>query len=189
VLRGIDAAQRAGIARLKINTVMMRGGNDDELLDLTQFAVDRDIDITFIEEMPLGDTGQRRQASFFSSQEAMTRLQTRFALLPSTETTGGPARYWRLPGTSTRVGFIAPHSHNFCDTCNRVRITARGDLYPCLGNNDAVRLLPLLRAHPTDDGPLHAAIVHGMGIKAQGHAFSSRMDAPQVVRFMSMTGG
>jgi cyclic pyranopterin phosphate synthase len=125
----------------------------------SQFAVDRDIDIAFIEEMPLGDIGQRRQASFFSSQEAMARLQTRFALLPSTETTGGPARYWRLPGTSTRVGFIAPHSHNFCDTCNRVRITARGDLYPCLGNNDAVRLLPLLRAHPTDDGPLRAAIV------------------------------
>jgi len=189
VLRGIDAAQRAGFARLKINTVMVRGGNDDELLDLAQFAVDRDLDIAFIEEMPLGDIGQRRQASFFSSQEAMARLQTRFALLPSTETTGGPARYWRLPGTSTRVGFIAPHSHNFCDTCNRVRITARGDLYPCLGNNDAVRLLPLLRAHPTDDGPLRAAIVGGMGIKAQGHAFSSRMDAPQVVRFMSMTGG
>ncbi|HPU81423.1 GTP 3',8-cyclase MoaA [Accumulibacter sp.] len=189
VMRGIDAAQKAGFGRLKINTVMMRGGNDDELVDLAQFAVDRGIDIAFIEEMPLGDIGHPRQASYFSSEEAMTRLQTRFALLPSTETTGGPARYWRLPGTATRVGFIAPHSHNFCNTCNRVRISARGDLYPCLGNNDAVRLMPLLRAHPTDDGPLRAAIVRGMGIKAQGHEFSRRMDAPQVVRFMSMTGG
>ena len=119
----------------------------------------------------------------------MALLEQRFTLLPSTESSGGPARYWRIPGTSTRVGFISPHSHNFCDSCNRVRITARGELYPCLGNNDASQLLPLLRSHPSDDGPLRAAIVHSMGIKAKGHDFTSQMDAPQVVRFMSMTGG
>jgi cyclic pyranopterin phosphate synthase len=189
VLRGLDAAQAAGFERLKLNTVMMRGVNDDELIDLVQFAVDRAIDIAFIEEMPLGDIGHARQSTYFSSEEALARLQTRFVLLPSTETTGGPARYWRIPGTSTRVGFIAPHSHNFCDTCNRVRITARGELYPCLGNNDAGQLLPLLRAYPSDDGPLRAAIVRTLGIKAKGHDFGNQMSTPQVVRFMSMTGG
>lgn len=189
VLRGLDAAQAAGFQRLKINTVMMRGGNDDELIELVQFVVDRGIDIAFIEEMPLGAIGHARQSTYFSSDEALARLRTRFVLVPSTETTGGPARYWRIPGTSTRVGFVSPHSHNFCDSCNRVRITARGDLHPCLGNNDASQLLPLLRSHPNDDAPLRAAIVRSMGIKARGHDFGSQMDAPQVVRFMSMTGG
>ncbi|MBK7675999.1 MAG: GTP 3',8-cyclase MoaA, partial [Candidatus Accumulibacter sp.] len=128
-------------------------------------------------------------ANYFSSEEALARLQTRFVLLPSAESTGGPARYWRIPGSSTRVGFISPHSHNFCETCNRVRVTARGELYPCLGNNHAIHLLPLLRAHPTNDVHLRAAIVDGMGIKARGHDFSSQMAAPQVLRFMSTTGG
>ena len=189
VLRGLDAAQAAGFERVKLNTVMMRGSNDDELIDLVRFVVERGSDIAFIEEMPLGTVGHARQASYFSSEEALACLQTRFELIPSTESTGGPARYWRIPGSSTRVGFISPHSHNFCDTCNRVRITARGELYPCLGNNDAQPLLPLLRAHPSDDRPLRAAIAHSMGIKAKGHDFSSQMDAPQVLRFMSMTGG
>ena len=189
VLRGLDAAQAAGFQRLKINTVMMRGSNDDELIDLVEFVLDRGIDIAFIEEMPLGDTGHARQASYFSSEEALAGLRKRFVLLPSAESTGGPARYWRIPGSSTRVGFISPHSHNFCDTCNRVRITARGELYPCLGNNQSIQLLPLLRAHPTDDVPLRAAIVDGMGIKARGHDFSGQMAAPQVLRYMSMTGG
>jgi cyclic pyranopterin phosphate synthase len=169
--------------------VMMRGSNDDELIDLVEFVLERGLDIAFIEEMPLGDTGHARQASYFSSEEALARLQTRFVLVPSAESTGGPARYWRIPGSSTRVGVISPHSHNFCDTCNRVRITARGELYPCLGNNQSIQLLPLLRAHPTDDVPLRAAIVEGMGIKPRGHDFSSQMAAPQVLRFMSMTGG
>ncbi|MBL8396193.1 MAG: GTP 3',8-cyclase MoaA [Candidatus Accumulibacter sp.] len=189
VLRGLDAAQAAGFQRLKINTVMIRGGNDDELVHLVDFAVQRGIDISFIEEMPLGDRGLGRRSSHFSSDEALARLQNRFVLVPSAESSGGPARYWRIPGSVTRVGFISPHSHNFCDSCNRVRFTARGDLYPCLGNNDAVPLLPLLRAHPDDDRPLGEAIMHGMGIKARGHDFAHQMDTPQVVRFMSMTGG
>jgi cyclic pyranopterin phosphate synthase len=189
VLRGIDAAKAAGFQRIKLNTVMMRDRNDDEFIDLVQFAVDKGIDISFIEEMPLGEIGHGRQSSYFSSEEAIARLQTRFTLLPSTETTGGPARYWRIPDTQTRVGFISPHSHNFCDSCNRVRITAQGDLYPCLGNNDAINLLPLLRDHPDSDEALRQAIMHTMGIKAKGHDFTEQMDAPQVVRFMSMTGG
>ena len=189
VLRGLDAAQAAGFQRLKLNTVMMRGTNDDEFPEMVEFAVAREIDISFIEEMPLGEIGHGRQSTYISSEEAMAQLAERFVLLPSTESSGGPARYWRIPGSSTRVGFISPHSHNFCDSCNRVRITARGELYPCLGNNDASHLLPLLRAHPTDDRPLRAAIVQSMGIKAKGHDFSNQMNAPQVVRFMSMTGG
>ena len=189
VLRGIDAAKAAGFSRIKLNTVMMRGRNDEEFIDLTQYAVDQGIDIAFIEEMPLGEIGHGRQSTYFSSEEALKRLQTRFTLLPSTETTGGPARYWLIPDTQTRVGFISPHSHNFCDSCNRVRITAQGDLYPCLGNNDAINLLPLLRDHPDDDEPLKQAIMHTMGIKAKGHDFTGQMDSPQVIRFMSMTGG
>lgn len=189
VLRGIAAAQSVGFERIKLNTVMMRGRNDDEFIDLTRFAVDQGIDISFIEEMPLGEIGHGRQSSYFSSEEAIERLQTRFTLLPSTESSGGPARYWRIPDSNTRVGFISPHSHNFCDSCNRVRITAQGDLYPCLGNNDAISLLALLRDHPDDDTALRKGIMHTMGIKAKGHDFTGQMDSPQVVRFMSMTGG
>lgn len=189
VLRGIDAARAVGFQQLKLNTVMMRGRNDDEFVDLVQFAVDQGIDIAFIEEMPLGDIGHSRQATYFSSEEALARLQTRFRMLPSDESTGGPARYWKILDTSTRVGFISPHSHNFCASCNRVRITAQGALYPCLGNNDAVQLLPLLREHPTDDAPLRQAIVDALGMKAKSHDFGMQMNTPQVLRFMSMTGG
>lgn len=189
VMAGIAAARAAGFERLKINAVLMRGFNDDELPELVRFAIDNEIDIAFIEEMPLGNVGHARQASFFGCEEALALLEADFVLLPSTETTGGPARYWRIPGCTTRVGFIAPHSHNFCDSCNRVRVTARGELFPCLGSNDAIHLLPVLRANPLDDRQLRAAIVQAMGFKAKGHDFSRQMDEPQVVRFMSMTGG
>jgi cyclic pyranopterin phosphate synthase len=175
VLRGLDAAQAAGFERLKLNTVMMRGSNDDELIDLVDFVVDRGIDIAFIEEMPLGDVGHARQASYFSSEEALAACRRASSCCRPTESTGGPARYWRIPGSSTRVGFISPHSHNFCDTCNRVRITARGELYPCLGNNDASQLLPLLRAHPSDDARCARRSSARMGIKAKGHDFSNQM--------------
>jgi cyclic pyranopterin phosphate synthase len=189
VLCGIDAARAVGFQQLKLNTVMMRGRNDDEFVDLVQFAIDQGIDIAFIEEMPLGDIAHRRQATYFSSEEALARLQTRFDLQPSDESTGGPARYWKIPDTSTRVGFISSHSHNFCASCNRVRITAQGALYPCLGHNDAVQLRPLLREHPTDDAPLRQAMIDALGMKAKSHDFSAQMNAPQVLRFMSMTGG
>jgi len=188
VMRGIDAALAAGFERLKINTVLLRGVNDDELTDLVRFAMAREIDIAFIEEMPLGETAHARQ-HWLSGEEALQLLQTRFTLLPSSDSTGGPARYWRLPGTTTRVGFISPHSHNFCASCNRVRVTARGELYPCLGDNGAVALLPLLRQQPDDDAPLRAAIVEALGIKVRGHDFAQQMARPQVLRFMSMTGG
>jgi cyclic pyranopterin phosphate synthase len=189
VLRGIAAAQAASFRRLKLNTVMMRGINDDELENLVDFALEQQLDISFIEEMPLGDLGHGRGDTYYPSDAALARLQQRFTLLPSTESSGGPARYWRVPGSDSRIGFISPHSHNFCDTCNRVRLTATGELYPCLGHNDATALLPLLRRHPGDDGPVRQAIVDTLGMKALGHDFSRQLEAPQVVRFMSVTGG
>ena len=186
VLRGIAATHEAGFRRTKLNTVMMRGINDDEFVSLLRFAVDQGLDISFIEEMPLGEI-HGRDSTYISSEEARRQLAPHFTLIPSDETTGGPARYWRIPGSETRVGFISPHSHNFCDTCNRVRITAKGELYPCLGQNDASNLLPALRSG--DDAAVRQLIVDSMGIKPYGHDFTQQMDAPQVVRFMSMTGG
>lgn len=187
VLKGISAAKAAGFRRTKLNAVMMRGTNDDEFIDLVQFAVDNELDISFIEEMPLGEI-LGRNTSYISSEETRELLTTRFQLIPSTENSGGPARYWRTPNSESRIGFISPHSHNFCDTCNRVRITAQGELYPCLGQNDAVNLLQVLRSSQGED-ELRQAIVDSMGIKPYGHDFTQQMDAPQVVRFMSMTGG
>jgi len=189
VLRGIDAAIAAGFGGIKLNAVMMRGVNDDEIVDLVRFAVERGIDLSFIEEMPLGSIDRSRADTYFSSDEALALLRPHFELFSSTETTGGPARYWRIPGARSKVGFISPHSHNFCDSCNRVRITCKGELYPCLGQNDALSLMPVLRGHSDDDAPLRQAIVDSMGIKQKGHDFNEQMHDPKVVRFMSMTGG
>ncbi len=188
VFNGIKAAQAAGFRRTKLNAVMMRGINDDEFGDLVQFALDNELDLSFIEEMPLGEI-HGRSTTYISSEETLAQLARRFELIPSTESSGGPARYWRIPGSESRIGFISPHSHNFCDTCNRVRITAKGELYPCLGQNDAMHLMPILREHPGDDAPLRQAIIDSMGIKPYGHDFTQQMESPQVVRFMSMTGG
>ena len=187
VLRGIEAVRDAGFQRTKLNTVMMRGTNDDEFVDLVHFAIAHELDISFIEEMPLGEI-QGRRNTYISSDETLELLSRHFELIPSAENSGGPARYWRTPGSDSRIGFISPHSHNFCDTCNRVRITAKGELYPCLGQNDVSQLLPLLRASD-DNAGLRQAIVDSMGIKPFGHDFTQQMDSPRVVRFMSMTGG
>ncbi len=189
VLRGIEAARAAGFQHTKLNCVLMRGINDDEAPALVQFAIDKQLDIAFIEEMPLGEVNHSRGSSCVSNDETLQQLQQRYTLVSSTETTGGPARYWRIPGTETRVGFISPHSHNFCEACNRVRITCKGELYLCLGQEDMVDLMPLLRNHPDDDAPLRAAILNAMGIKPKGHDFDLRRAEPAVVRFMSMTGG
>jgi cyclic pyranopterin phosphate synthase len=189
VLRGIAAAKAAGFAGIKLNTVMIRGVNEDEFCDLVQFAVDQELDIAFIEEMPLGDVGHARIDTYYSSDDALALLGSRFELVASTETTGGPARYWRIPGTRTKVGFISPHSHNFCAACNRVRVTCTGELFPCLGQNDSANLLPLLRAYPDDDQPVRQAIIDAMGIKPRGHDFNLFQAKPKVIRFMSVTGG
>ena len=189
VLRGIEAAKQAGFDNIKLNTVLMRGVNDDEALPLLEFAIAQGIDISYIEEMPLGEVDHTRGSTYVSNEATLRLLQTRYQLIGSTETTGGPARYWRIPGTQTRVGFISPHSHNFCESCNRVRITCKGELYLCLGQEDKVDLMPLLRTFPHDDEPVIEAILGAMLIKPKGHDFDLRRAAPAVVRFMSVTGG
>jgi len=191
VKKGLAAAAQAGFQRIKLNAVMMRGCNDDEFESLVTYAIEQGFDISFIEEMPLGDIGHGRSQTWFGADEALARLVPAFGLTPTDETTGGPARYWRAPGTSSRIGFITPHSHNFCESCNRVRITARGELYPCLGQNDAVPLMDTLRQPGQDfsEDALRAAISHAMGIKPLQHDFTRQLDSPKVVRFMSTTGG
>ncbi|MFW5432001.1 MAG: GTP 3',8-cyclase MoaA [Methylophilaceae bacterium] len=189
VLAGIDRAIETGFEGIKLNTVLMRGMNDDEAQDLVQFAIDKKIDISFIEEMPLGEVNHARENTFISNVDTLKLLQSKYSLLPSTETTGGPARYWRVANTETKVGFISPHSHNFCESCNRVRITCQGELYLCLGQEEKVELMPLLRTHPDDDAHLIEAILKSMTVKPKGHDFDLKRAAPAVVRFMSHTGG
>jgi GTP 3',8-cyclase len=189
VLAGLQASIHAGFEGIKINTVLMRGSNDDEAADLVQFAIDQKIDISFIEEMPLGAVDHARESTFVSNADTLKLIQSKYSLLPSTETTGGPARYWRVANSHTKIGFISPHSHNFCESCNRVRITCKGELYLCLGQEDKVDLMPLLRENPNDDAPLIAAIIGSMSFKPKGHDFDLRRAEPAVVRFMSHTGG
>ncbi|MGH8727740.1 MAG: GTP 3',8-cyclase MoaA [Burkholderiales bacterium] len=189
VLRGIEAAKAAGFSPIKLNTVMVHGVNDDEFGDLVQFAVENEHDISFIEEMPLGEVDHSRASTYYSSDDALAVLRQRYTLVPSAETSGGPARYWRIPNTRTKVGFISPHSHNFCDSCNRVRISCKGELFPCLGQNDMLDLMPALREFSDDDAPLRQAIVDSMGIKPKGHDFNLFLKKPKIVRFMSTTGG
>jgi cyclic pyranopterin phosphate synthase len=189
VMAGIDAAQAAGFSKVKLNAVILKNRNHDEVVDLVRFAVDRGLDISFIEEMPLGMVGDHDRAEcYYSSDEIRADLAREFELLPTTETTGGPSRYYRLPGLSTRVGFISPHSHNFCETCNRVRLTSEGRLLLCLGQEHSVDLRHVVRAHPGDDAALRQAIVDSMAIKPRGHDFNLR-ELPVIFRHMNHTGG
>ncbi len=189
VLAGIQAAKQAGFDNIKLNTVLMRGFNDDETVSLVDFAVAQEIDISFIEEMPLGEVDHARDSTFVSNDDTLRLLQSKYTLIASTESTGGPAKYWRVANSKTKIGFISPHSHNFCENCNRVRITCKGELYLCLGQEDKVELMPLLRDNPYNDEPLIMAILDSMAIKPKGHDFDLRLAAPAVIRFMSHTGG
>ncbi len=189
VLRGVQAAKRAGFDNIKLNSVLMRGVNDDEALPLVEYAVAQGIDISFIEEMPLGQVDHTRESTYVSNDATLKLLKQHHTLISSTENTGGPARYWRIPHTDTKIGFISPHSHNFCESCNRVRITCQGELYLCLGQENKVDLMPLLRQFPDNDTPIVAAIVNSMQVKPKGHDFDLQRAAPAVIRFMSQTGG
>ena len=189
VLDGLQASIQAGFEGIKINTVLMRGSNDDEAIDLVQFAIHHNIDISFIEEMPLGDVTHNRENTFVNNAGTLKLLQSQFNLLPSTETTGGPARYWRVADTNSKIGFISPHSHNFCEACNRVRISCQGELFLCLGQDEKVELMPLLRANLDNDAPIIDAILGSMKVKPKGHDFDLSRAKPAVVRFMSHTGG
>jgi len=188
-LDGIAAAQAAGFARIKLNSVVLKHRNHDEVGDLVAFAMAKGLDISFIEEMPLGVIGDHdRGEAFYSSAQIRADQAARFELLPTTETTGGPARYWRVAGSATRVGFISPHSHNFCGDCNRVRVTAEGRLLLCLGQEYSVDLRRALRANPTDDERVHHSIRQAMSIKPRGHDFDLH-GQPIVFRHMNATGG
>ncbi len=191
VLRGIDAAQAAGL-RVKINTVALKGFNEDELFTLVEWCESRGMDLTFIEVMPMGDLGgEDRVGQYWSLREVRARLAEQYTLTDLAERTGGPARYVRLGETGQKVGFITPLSHNFCESCNRVRITCTGEIYMCLGQEDMADLRAPLRAHPGDDRPLEDAIRAAIAAKPKGHDFDySRQQADgQVSRHMSHTGG
>ncbi|MEQ1544215.1 GTP 3',8-cyclase MoaA [Methyloglobulus sp.] len=189
VLRGIDAACEAGFERIKINSVILKDKNHQEVVDLVQFAVDKGIDISFIEEMPLGVVSQHdRSSAYYSSDCIKADLATQFSLLASTEKTGGPSVYYKVQGTDTRVGFISPHSANFCSTCNRVRLTVEGQLLLCLGNEHSVDLKQVIRANPGNMEILKQAIVDAMLIKPEKHEFNIH-EQPVILRHMSVTGG
>lgn len=188
VLAGIDAACAAGFTRIKLNTVVLKGRNDDEVPALVEYARDRGLDISFIEEMPLGRISEHGRAeTFCASEELRQRLSRHYQLLPTAERTGGPSRYYRMPDSDTRIGFISPHSHNFCADCNRVRLTAEGRLLLCLGNEHSLDLRALLRAG-AEDSELENAIRAAMDLKPERHHFSLD-EEPQILRFMNMTGG
>lgn len=189
VLNGIQAAKVAGFENIRLNTVLMRGTNDDELHALVDYAIAQNIDIAFIEEMPLGDVSHDREKTHISNADTLEQLKSKYPLIVSTHKTGGPARYWQVANTDTKIAFISPHSHNFCEDCNRVRITCKGELYLCLGQDDKIDLMPLLRSHTDDDQPIIDAIINSMAIKPKGHDFDLRRTQPAVVRFMSHTGG
>lgn len=189
VLAGIEAARDAGFERIKLNAVILKNRNADEVVDLVRFALNKQLNISFIEEMPLGNlTEHVRKEEFCSSAELRALLQPHFDLNPIVETTGGPSRYWQINDSDSRVGFISPHSENFCSTCNRVRLTAEGRLLLCLGNEHSVDLKAILRRHPGNDDKLKQAIVDSMRIKPERHYFSHD-DEPQIVRMMNTTGG
>ncbi|MGH8452274.1 GTP 3',8-cyclase MoaA [Pseudomonas sp.] len=190
VIAGIDAANAAGFQRTKLNCVVMKGRNDQEINDLVAFAIDRGLDISFIEEMPLGVISEHSRAeAFYSSAQVRERIAERYTLIDSAESTQGPSRYWRLAeAPHIRLGFISPHSHNFCATCNRVRLTVEGRLLLCLGNEHSVDLKDVLRRYPGEPKRLESAIIEAMKIKPYRHNFELNDDV-QVVRFMNMTGG
>lgn len=189
VLRGIDAVKAVGFERIKLNAVILKGSNHQEVCDLVQYAVDKVIDISFIEEMPLGVvTKHDRSEAYYSSALIKEDLARRFSLEATLEKTGGPSNYFKVVGTQTRVGFISPHSENFCSTCNRVRLTVEGRLLLCLGNEHSVDLKAVLRENPSDMVVLKQAIIDAMLIKPEKHEFNIH-EQPVILRYMSMTGG
>ena len=189
VLEGVAAAQQAGL-HVKINTVALKGVNEDELGDLMLWAHSRGMDMALIEVMPLGDIGDDRLTQYLPLSMVRARLQERFTLRDIEYRTGGPARYVSVEETGGRLGFITPLTHNFCESCNRVRVTCTGVLYMCLGQDDAADLRTPLRASP-NDALLQDAIDHAIARKPKGHDFiiDRRHRRPALGRHMSVTGG
>ena len=188
VMSGIDAASRAGL-KIKINTVALRDVNEAELEDILRWAHGRGFDLTLIETMPMGEVGADRVEQYLPLSLVRTRLERHFTFDEIPYRSGGPARYVQVRETGGRLGFITPMTHNFCEACNRVRVTCTGTLYMCLGQEDAADLRAPLRASQ-DDALLHAAIDEAIARKPRGHDFViGRDQKPSVARTMSLTGG
>ncbi|HYC03809.1 MAG TPA: GTP 3',8-cyclase MoaA [Azospirillaceae bacterium] len=195
VMDGLAAAKAAGL-EVKINAVALRGVNDAELSDMVAWAGDEGFDLTFIEVMPMGDIdgvggAAARADQYLPLSELRANLAQRWTLTELDYRTGGPARYVRVEETGKRIGFITPLTHNFCESCNRVRVTCTGRLFMCLGQDDQADLRAPMRAAPGDDGPLMDAIAEAIGRKPKGHDFiiDRRRKGPSVSRHMSVTGG
>lgn len=190
VLNGIDVALAAGI-KIKINTVALKDFNEDELEEIVQWCANRKMDLTFIEVMPMGDIGnENRLNQYWPLSDLRKKLSETWTLYDTDEQTGGPARYVRLNETGQKIGFITPMTHNFCESCNRVRLTCTGELYQCLGQEDQVDLRKILRNH-SDTKPLIQAIHNAISKKPKGHDFdySRQSISGQMTRHMSHTGG
>ena len=190
VIAGVDAAIEAGFDGIKLNAVILKGRNEDEVVDLVNFVRQRQIDIAFIEEMPLGLVDHDRELSFCSSDDLREAISKTYALTPLGDPQGsaGPARYYSMADSSSRIGFISPHSNNFCHLCNRVRVTVEGRLLLCLGNEHSVDLRAILRSPDYTMERLKWAIVAAMDVKPERHHFNNSGE-PEIVRFMNMTGG
>ena len=186
VIDGLMAAKQAGFQPIKLNMVAMRGVNDDEFEDMVDFCLEHDFTLRFIETMPMGDTGRSATDCYLDLQTVKQQLAERYELVPGVMAGGGPAKYMQVVGTDLRIGFITPISQHFCESCNRVRLSADGTLYLCLGQDDKLELRPLLRSGISDDG-LREAIVGAIARKPEKHDF--REKPSQQVRIMSMTGG
>ena len=186
VLAGLMAAKEVGISPVKINMVVMKGVNDDEVESMVEFCLEHGFTLRFIETMPVGDTGRNATDHYVDLGEVRQRLARHFDLIPGAMPGGGPARYVRVAGTDMNIGFITPLSQHFCDTCNRVRLSVDGTLFLCLGQEDRFELRPLLRDGISDAG-LEEAIRTAIALKPEKHEFREKPD--QVIRFMSMTGG
>jgi cyclic pyranopterin phosphate synthase len=189
VIAGIDAAQAAGI-HVKLNAVALKGFNDGEIADIMRWAHGRGMDMTVIETMPMGEIDEDRTDMYLPLSELRASLSQQFTLDEIPYRTGGPARYVRVAETGGKLGFITPMTHNFCESCNRVRLTCTGTLYMCLGQNDAADLRAVLRASD-DDAVLSAAIDEAIRRKPKGHDFiiDRTNNRPAVARHMSVTGG
>ena len=189
-LDGIDAAVACDFEQIKLNSVVLKNHNHDEMFDLVAYAIERGIDVTFIEEMPLGEnTHHDRAEAYYSSDEILEDLRQHYEILPATKKTAGPTRYFRLSEhENTHVGFISPHSHNFCESCNRVRVTAEGMLLLCLGQEHSVDLRHVIRANPGDQQTLEQALIDSMEIKPEGHDFNLNSQTI-LLRHMNLTGG
>ncbi|MDT8397684.1 MAG: GTP 3',8-cyclase MoaA [Pseudomonadales bacterium] len=189
VLRGIETAVAVGFDSIRLNAVILKGRNDHEILDLLEYAMGLGINIAYIEEMPLGEASDhQRQDTLCANDLVRDVISQRYALSPVEMTTAGPSRYYRIASHRSKVGFISPVSHNFCESCNRVRVTVEGRLLLCLGNEHSVDLRKVLRDSPDDEQKLQQTLVDAMDIKPLRHYFYDR-DHAQVVRFMNMTGG